>query len=115
MEKVSVVSQRDVLLVPFPFSDQSGKKVRPVLILSKDSFNSKSEDIIVCAITSNLTKDFYSVQISNEDFEEGTLFETSQIKVENILKLDKKLIIKKIGKLNENSFEKTLEKVRELF
>jgi len=108
-------SQRDILLVPFPFSDQTGEKVRPVLVLSNDEFNSKSEDIIVCSITSNITKDFYSVQITSEELEEGKLFTKSQIKTENLLKLDKNLIIKKIGKLNNSTFSKVLDKLKSLF
>jgi len=30
------MKQRDILLVPFPFSGQSGIKVRPVVIVSND-------------------------------------------------------------------------------
>lgn len=109
------MKQREVLLIPFPFSDQSSVKVRPVLVLSKDSFNDTSEDIITCAITSNITKDFYSVLITNEDFEEGKLYETSLIKSESVLKIDKKLMIKKIGKLNEEKFKLVLERLYSIF
>lgn len=42
-----MIEQRDLLLVPFPFSDQTGKKVRPVVVIIKNSFNSHSEDVIV--------------------------------------------------------------------
>ena len=54
-----------MLLVPFPFSDQSGKKVRPVIVLSNNDFNTNSEDIIVVGITSNIIKDKYSLNFSN--------------------------------------------------
>jgi len=109
------MSQRDVFLAPFPFSDQSGKKVRPVLVLSKDSFNTNTADVIVCAITSNITKDFYSVLVERVDFEEGNIDETSQIKVENLLKIDKTLLIKKIGKIKQETFMQVLKILRNLF
>jgi hypothetical protein len=32
-------SRGDVVLLPFPFSDQSGSKRRPALILSIDAYN----------------------------------------------------------------------------
>ena len=77
-----------MLLVPFPFSDQSGKKVRPVIVLSNNDFNTNSEDIIVVGITSNIIKDKYSLNFSNNDLDEGKLVTKCLIKVESILKID---------------------------
>jgi len=103
-----MIEQRDLLLVPFPFSDQSGKKVRPVIVISNNDFNKSSEDIIVIGVTSNITKNRYSVSLSNNDLDEGKLMDLCCIKVENILKLDKNLIIKKIGKINEKKFDEVM-------
>lgn len=36
---MNIYRQRDIALVPFPFSDLSQQKVRPVLILSNDLFD----------------------------------------------------------------------------
>lgn len=99
------MNQRDLLLVPFPFSDQSGKKVRPVVVISNSFFNNNSEDIIVLGITSNISKNKYAVNFSLDDLEDGHIEELCCIKVENILKIDKALIIKKIGKINKNKFK----------
>ncbi|MBI4152066.1 type II toxin-antitoxin system PemK/MazF family toxin [Candidatus Woesearchaeota archaeon] len=55
MEKVSLeITQREIVLLPFPYSDLSGKKIRPVIVVSNDKFNSSSKDLIVCAITLNV-------------------------------------------------------------
>jgi mRNA interferase MazF len=96
-----MINQRDILLVPFPFSDQSGRKVRPVIVISNEEFNEYSEDIIVTGVTSNISRDKYNLSLSNEDLEEGKLLTQCGIKAENILKIDKELIIKKIGRINE--------------
>ena len=93
------VVQRDVLLVPFPFSDFSGKKVRPVLVVSNDKFNYSSDDVIICGITRNIDKNQYVVKIDTKNLEEGKLFNPCCVRVENILKMDKKLLLKKIGKM----------------
>jgi len=106
--------QRDLLLVPFPFSDQSGRKVRPVIVISNDEFNEDSEDVIVVGVTSNISKDRYTLGLSNNDLEEGKLFTPCCIKVENILKLDKYLIIKKIGKITKKKFSEILSQINRL-
>ncbi len=43
-----------VILVPFPFSDQSGAKQRPAVIVSSDSYNTRRRDLVILAITSQL-------------------------------------------------------------
>ena len=100
-----MIAQGDLLLVPFPFSDQSGRKVRPVVVVSNSKFNDYADDVIVVGITSNLSKSKYTLSLSNNELEEGRLFSLCNIKVENILKLEKSLIIKKIGKLNGKKIE----------
>ena len=40
----------DVILVPFPFSDQSTTKKRPAVIISSNNYNNISPDIIIMAI-----------------------------------------------------------------
>lgn len=108
------VEQRELVLVPFPFSDFSGRKVRPVLVLSKDKFNEFSEDVVVCGVTSNIRQE-YSVEIKERDLEEGYIFEPCCVKAENILKINKKLLIKKIGKLKKETFSEVLKKLTDIF
>lgn len=101
-----MIKQRDLLIVPFPFSDQSGRKVRPVIVISNNFFNNYSEDVIVIGVTSNVKKERYALPLINNDLEEGRLFTSCMIKVENILRLEKGLIIKKIGKISEQKLQK---------
>ena len=96
-----MINQRDLLLVPFPFSDQSGRKVRPVIVISNNYFNEYSQDLIVVGVTSNIIKDKFTVNLTNKSLEEGKLLTNCCIKIENILKIDKELVVKKIGKINE--------------
>ncbi len=106
--------QRSILLVPFPFSDQSGQKVRPVIVVSNKEYNQSGEDIIVCAITSNIRTSKYSVAVDNGSMESGTLYK-SCIKADSILKIKKSLIIKKIGLVKKKPFSGVLDKIRSLF
>lgn len=45
----------DVLLVPFPFSDLSTTKVRPALVISSRLYHTIEPDLILAALTSNVT------------------------------------------------------------
>ncbi|HLC58623.1 MAG TPA: type II toxin-antitoxin system PemK/MazF family toxin [Candidatus Nanoarchaeia archaeon] len=109
------LTQGDILLVPFPFSDQSAKKVRPVVIVSNNKLNLSSQDLIVCAITTNIHNDKYTIKIEKSNLEEKNVIEECCIKAENILKIDKKLIIKKIDKINNILLNITIEKIKTLF
>ena len=108
------MKQRDLLLVPFPFSDQSGRKVRPVIVISNDEFNEDSEDLLVVGITSNISKDKYTIMFTNDDLEEGRLITVCCIKSENILKIDKELFIKKIGKIKKDKLDNIRKKIIEI-
>lgn len=109
-----MINQGDLLLVPFPFSDQSGRKVRPIIVLSNDEFNENSEDIIAIGITSNISKDIYSLKLDNKDLKEGKLMTKCMVKIENILRLDKSLIIKKIGKVKKEKLDKIIKIFNEI-
>lgn len=108
------MEQRDLLLVPFPFSDQSGRKVRPVIIISNNEFNENSEDLIVVGVTSNISKGEYTISLTNKDLDEGKLITQCCVKVENMLKIDKELVIKKIGKIKKGTLKEIVNKIMEI-
>lgn len=109
------MKQRDIILVPFPFSDQTGRKVRPALIVSNDNYNETNDDVIVCAITTVLKPSKYAVVIEQKDIEEGILYQKSTVKTENILKINKNIIIKKITSLKKETFSKITDILEEIF
>ncbi|MEK6934092.1 MAG: type II toxin-antitoxin system PemK/MazF family toxin [Nanoarchaeota archaeon] len=65
--------QGEILIVPFPFSDLSSIRQRPVLVLSKKEDNFHSEDIITCGITSSLKDSKYSFLINNINLQSGSI------------------------------------------
>lgn len=44
----------EVVLVPFPFTDQSGVKKRPAVVVSSNAYNANRRDLIIMAITSQV-------------------------------------------------------------
>jgi mRNA interferase MazF len=54
MASTSRFSFGDVVLVPFPFTDQSGTKKRPAVVVSTSPYNANRRDIVIMAITSQV-------------------------------------------------------------
>ena len=44
----------DIVLVPFPFTDQSTVKKRPAVIVSSNAYNRQRPDIVIMAVTSQM-------------------------------------------------------------
>jgi mRNA interferase MazF len=108
-------NQRDIVLVPFPFSDLSGHKVRPVLILSKDTYNQHSADVVVCGLTTNLRPAPYAILIDVTDVEApGTLRHKSKIKADTIASLEQSILIKPIARLKFSIFQNVIAAIEDL-
>ena len=44
----------DVVLVPFDFTDRSGSKWRPAVVISGNRYNRETPDVLIASITGNL-------------------------------------------------------------
>jgi len=97
----------DVLVVPFPFSDLSGAKRRPVLLIAALG----GEGIILCQITSRNRTDRYSVKIADRDFESGGLKIESFIRPDRIFTADKSLILYKAGRIKPEKISEVEDKL----
>jgi mRNA interferase MazF len=89
----------DIVLIPVPFTDLTASKKRPVLIVSNDMYNTESQDIIVTAITSNITQ--AGIQITNSDMISGELPKPSVIRADKIYTLHQAIVIKQIGSISK--------------
>ncbi|HIH20979.1 TPA: type II toxin-antitoxin system PemK/MazF family toxin [Candidatus Micrarchaeota archaeon] len=108
------LNQGDLVLVPVPFTDLSSSKKRPVLVLSNDAYNLKSEDFLVAAVTSQVTQRSYAVIIEEKDLVQGILPLTSQVRSDKLYSLSQKLVVKKFGRLKKSIFEKVVGEVNSL-
>jgi mRNA interferase MazF len=97
--------QGDILLVPFPFTDLSSQKRRPVIVISNNSYNKKTTDILVVAMTSNPVEVDYSFAITSDDLEKGTLNHPGKVRVDKIYTLAQSIVIKTFGRVNEKLLE----------
>ncbi|MCX6821540.1 MAG: type II toxin-antitoxin system PemK/MazF family toxin [Candidatus Aenigmarchaeota archaeon] len=104
-----MISQRDIVLLSFPFSDLKTQKIRPVIIISNDDYNQKFEDVIAIPMTSNLDVRDYVILISNKDLESGKLIKDSKAKIDRVFSVNKNLIKLKIGKIKLGVYKEIIE------
>ena len=103
------VSRGEIVLVDYPFSDRTGRKVRPALVVQADHLNSRITDTILASIsrsTHRASKTQLFVDISTPDGSQTGLRQNSMIQCENLLTYDQRLIITSIGQISTPLLEK---------
>lgn len=103
-----------IVLIPFPFTDLSKPKLRPVLVISNISYNKDSNDFICCGITSNLNNKNNSILLENKDMKEGRIPKKSRIKIGNIFTLQKDLAVKQVGKIDSKKINQVIYSITKL-
>ena len=64
----------DVVLVGFVFSDESGRKVRPALVISSSAYHRARREVILAAITSNVRRRLFADHLVADWKAAGLLF-----------------------------------------
>ena len=79
----------DIVVINFPFSDLTGAKRRPALVLCE----LEGSDVILCQITGQSKMDKYSVKLSCDDYIGGNLKTESIVRPNKIFTADKSTIL----------------------
>jgi mRNA interferase MazF len=64
----------DVVLVEFVFSDESGRKQRPALVVSSDAYHRARQGVVISAIPSNVTRRLFGEHVLADWQVAGLLF-----------------------------------------
>jgi mRNA interferase MazF len=89
----------DIVLVPFPFSDQSATKKRPAVVVSSSAYNAASPDIVIMAVTSQTQKSTGMGECMIIEWRAAGLLKPSAIK-SALSTIEQSLVLKKLGKLS---------------
>ena len=102
-------------MVPFPFTDLSGRKRRPALVVSPGSF--REEDLILCAITSRVPERLsaWDVPLGPVDMAAGKLPKESVVKIGKLFTTHRSLIASLFGDIKEEKLGEVLGRLRDLF
>lgn len=90
-----------VVVLPFPFSDLSRKKLRPALLLA----DAGRGDWIACQITSNPYADPHAIALAESDFVEGGLQRVSYLRPGKLFTCHESLPVSTAGRLNEAALQ----------
>ncbi|MFZ5503389.1 MAG: type II toxin-antitoxin system PemK/MazF family toxin [Pseudomonadota bacterium] len=93
-----------VVVIPFPFSDLSQQKLRPVLLLA----DAGRGDWIACQITSNPYADTHAIALTDREFSEGGLQRTSYLRPGKLFTCNESLLVNSAGTLSKE----TLQQIR---
>ena len=97
-----------IVLVPFPFTDLTGAKVRPALIISTSL---PGDDVVVLFISSKRVA-IGKFDVLVEPTKQNGLKITSVIKSSKIATLDKKMILGELGSLESKTMSQVAKKLR---
>ena len=88
----------EVLLVPFPFTDQRTQKKRPAVVISSADYNAVRSDLILMAVTSQVRTPLLFGEVMIVDWSAAGLLKLSVVKPV-ITTLQKDLVLRKLGVL----------------
>jgi mRNA interferase MazF len=98
MPRTTGYSFGDVILVPFPFTDQSGLKKRPAVVVSSDAYHAQRVDVLIMAITSRVRPQSGFGESTISEWRKAGLLAPSLVKPV-ITTIDRRFVLKKLGQL----------------
>ncbi len=98
------VQRGDVVMVDWIYSDRTGSKKRPALVIQADTYNMVLDDTILALITSSTRRRVgaatqLEIDISTLDGQQTGLSIDSVVQCENLVTIDPQLIYRIRGKL----------------
>lgn len=90
-----------IVVMPFPFSDLSGTKLRPAVILADAGHG----DWVLCQITSNPYSDPNAIRLTGAELQKGALNTVSFARPTKLFTANENLIVKRVAILKSNAFK----------
>jgi len=102
-------SPSEILLVPVIFTDGSGRKQRPVIVL----FSSADADLVVAPLTSESPRTPRDLEVI--DWRSSGLPLPSTVRLDKPITIAKSTVIKRMGKLTPADWDRVKSVLRQLF
>jgi mRNA interferase MazF len=104
----------DVILIDFPFSDRTGSKLRPSLVVQEDAFNQTRDDTVVAAIsrTQRFAETEVLIDVATPEGKQSKLHHNSVVDCALVVTIDQKLVHVTLGSLPDSLMLKLSEKLK---
>lgn len=109
---MAIYKQGDIVLIPYPYTDLTNSKQRPVVVISKDSINKKH--FIVAKITSVIRNDEFSFKLDPSSLDRE-LKRESEVRTNELFTVDNSLIRKKFATMDAKALDELIGKIIENF
>ncbi|MGH2372074.1 MAG: type II toxin-antitoxin system PemK/MazF family toxin [bacterium] len=106
-----------VVVVNVPFSDHSGVKPRPALVVSAEAFHGPLPDVIVCPVSSQprYFRRPGSGDCPVREWRSVGLRRPSTVRISKVLAVDKQIIKRVLGSLSQSDVARVDAGLREAF
>ena len=88
----------DIILVSFPFTDQTASKKRPAVVVSSKAYHDEQPDLVLMAITSQPRPQGTVGEVVVSQWQKAGLLKPSVIKPV-LATIERGLVLRKLGKL----------------
>jgi mRNA interferase MazF len=108
------VQRGDVVFVDWPYSDRTGSKVRPAVVVQDDIFNNRIADTILVLISRTFRASVAAaeVEIDPQVEPQSGLRYKSVISCTNLLTIDQVLVTKTIGQVSAATMQKIDDRLK---
>lgn len=104
------VNRGDIVLVDFPYSNHTGSKIRPALVVQADVWNQRLNSTMLAGITSNLHRGVgaptqYFIDLETADGQQSGLRFNSVVRCDKLATSNQSRIQGIIGRLSETAMD----------
>jgi mRNA interferase MazF len=90
----------DIILVPFPFTDQTGTKKRPAVVVSSAAYHRERVDLIIMAVTSHVRPQLGFGEVALASWKRSGLLKPSVAKPV-LTTIERRLVLRRLGRLGD--------------
>ena len=111
-----IVKRGSVVLVRYPFTDLTGAKVRPAVILTPDEFLVNLDDVLCLFVSSSIPSDLlttdFVLETTHVSFSKTGLKYRSVLRTHKLVLLQKSLVLRVLGVIDKNLMHEINSRLR---